>query len=593
MTPRPASAASNPTPQEGASRALLYLRVSTKEQAEMGGEAEGYSIPAQREACERKAESLGALVVDEFVDRGESARSARRPELQRMLAYVKEHPVDFVIVHKVDRLARNRIDDAEINLALQLAGVQLVSVSEAIDDTPSGTLLHGIMSTIAEWYSSNLSVEVKTKTLEKVRKGGTPFKAPIGYLNVREVVKGREARTVVVDEERAPLVRWAFETYATGEWSMRDLTSALDEQGLTTVASAHYGQKPLPLASVQRMLKNRYYIGKVVWRGAEYDGTHPPLISVDLFNQVQSVIEAHDVSGEKRRVHHHYLKGSVWCGRCGSRLIVSHATNRYGVTYAYFMCIGRHQRRNDCRQQAVPIELVEALVSDTWRNVELDADQRAELLDRLMGELASNRDKFAREKARALRRRQHLQEQQAKLLEAHYADAIPLELMREEQTRISREMQATDSRLAAADVSIEAVEATIRRCVAFMGSCHKTYVAAPEPIRRLMNQAVFERLEVDDGVITEESLTEPFQSLRGQVKRTAEVGTPGEDPGPGWLRDGDWWPAEEAEAIPCLADNDDQRSGQRHGREIGRGAKGLNAVDVVPPAGVEPALTAV
>src|ERR1700722_13745065 len=85
--------------------AVIYLRVSSKEQAEKGGEAEGFSIPAQREACRRKAESLNAVVVEEFVDRGESAKTADRPELQRLLAYVSEQPVKYVIVHKVDRLA--------------------------------------------------------------------------------------------------------------------------------------------------------------------------------------------------------------------------------------------------------------------------------------------------------------------------------------------------------------------------------------------------------------------------------------------------------------------------------------------------------
>ncbi len=144
---------------DGPVTAILYLRVSTKEQAEAGGQAEGYSIPAQREACARKAEQLGAIVATEFVDRGESARSANRPELQKMLTHVAEHPTSYVIVHKVDRLARNRADDVEITLALRTAGVTLVSCTESIDDTPSGMLLHGIMSSIAEFYSRNLATK--------------------------------------------------------------------------------------------------------------------------------------------------------------------------------------------------------------------------------------------------------------------------------------------------------------------------------------------------------------------------------------------------------------------------------------------------
>ena len=136
--------------------AVSYLRVSTKEQAERGGRDEGFSIPAQREANLRKARDLGAIVVEEFVDAGESARKADRPELMRMIEYVKTNHVAYCIVHKVDRLARNRADDVAIHVALKDAGVMLVSATENIDETPSGMLLHGIMSTIAEFYSRNL-----------------------------------------------------------------------------------------------------------------------------------------------------------------------------------------------------------------------------------------------------------------------------------------------------------------------------------------------------------------------------------------------------------------------------------------------------
>ncbi len=131
--------------------AVSYLRVSTKEQAERGGRDEGFSIPAQREANLRKARELDAIITEEFVDAGESARKADRPELMRMIDYVKEQDVTYCIVHKVDRLARNRADDVAIHLALKEAGVVLVSATENIDETPSGMLLHGIMSTIAEF----------------------------------------------------------------------------------------------------------------------------------------------------------------------------------------------------------------------------------------------------------------------------------------------------------------------------------------------------------------------------------------------------------------------------------------------------------
>lgn len=112
---------------------------------------------------------------------GESARTADRPGLQELLAYLMTNQVDFVFVHKIDRLARNRFDDIEITMAIRKSGAQLVSVTENIDETPSGMLMHGIMSSIAEFYSRNLASEVKKGMRQKVRSGGTPGKTPLGY----------------------------------------------------------------------------------------------------------------------------------------------------------------------------------------------------------------------------------------------------------------------------------------------------------------------------------------------------------------------------------------------------------------------------
>ena len=326
--------------------AVIYLRVSTKDQATRGGEAEGFSIPTQRAACRAKAEALGATIACEYIDAGESAKTADRPQLQAMLRAIEDKPVQYLIVHKIDRLARNMLDNLMISAALEQAGVRLVSCSEAIDKSPTGKLTHGLMALVAEWVSNNLGQEVRTKTLQKVKSGGTPRKAAIGYLNVRKRELGQEIRTVEVDPERAPHVQWAFDAYATGEWSMKRLTTALEERGLTTVPTAHWLEKPLDESSVHRMLRNRYYLGKVIWQDVEYEGNHPPLVDVLTFGRVQDVIESHR-NGEKQRAHPHYLKSSVWCADCGSRLCISKPVNRHGRQYGYFMCVGRHQKRTD------------------------------------------------------------------------------------------------------------------------------------------------------------------------------------------------------------------------------------------------------
>lgn len=329
-------------------RAVIYLRVSTAGQVNTGRDAEGFSIPAQREACLRKAEALDALVVDEYVDAGESARSADRRELQRMLARLAElRDVDYVIVHKVDRLARNRTDDVNINLAIRQAGAQLVSVSENIDETPSGMLLHGIMSSIAEFYSRNLANEITKGMSQKAKRGDHPAYAAIGYLNAPEIVDGREIRTIIVDPDRAPHIRWAFEAYASGEYSIGQLTEELAERGLKTRPSAKRVAHPLKRNKVQEILRNSIYVGIVTWGGVQYPGRHEPLVSVELFSTVQAMLSARDRAQDRRRRHHHFLKGSLFCARCGSRLSFTR-TRGHGGEYDYFYCLGRHERREEC-----------------------------------------------------------------------------------------------------------------------------------------------------------------------------------------------------------------------------------------------------
>ena len=176
-------------------RAVSYLRVSTREQARRGGRDEGFSIPAQRTANKRKALAMGAIIAKEFVEGGVSATTTRRPALQSMLTYLEEETaagraIDYVIVHKLDRLVRNRYDDTTLGRRFDELGVRLVSTSENIDQSPGGLLLHGIMASIAEFYSANLSNEVKKGMDEKVRSGGCIGRAPLGYRNTTTHIDG-------------------------------------------------------------------------------------------------------------------------------------------------------------------------------------------------------------------------------------------------------------------------------------------------------------------------------------------------------------------------------------------------------------------
>jgi DNA invertase Pin-like site-specific DNA recombinase len=283
-----------------------YLCVSTTRQADNDIHPEGYSLPAQREACYRRAAELGADVVDEYLDRGEPAKTTDRPNFLGMVHRIQQtRDVDVVILDKITRFARNRRDDASVLFELRKAGCKLVSVKENIDETPAGSLMHGILATIAEYESRNNGAEALKGTARKAQVGGTPGRAPVGYCNVTRMVEGRPVKLVEIDLERALHVRWAFEEYGTGQSTLTTSTQALAERGLKALPHGRKPPGPLARSMVGSMLKNRYHIGIFSFDGAEYPGRHEPLIPEALFDQVQQQLETAATASEKRRIHHH------------------------------------------------------------------------------------------------------------------------------------------------------------------------------------------------------------------------------------------------------------------------------------------------
>jgi DNA invertase Pin-like site-specific DNA recombinase len=347
-------------------QAIIYVRVSTKAQAERDGNPEGYSLPTQRTACRLRAEQLGAEVVDEYIDKDTGTRVDKRPAMLALIERVtQKRDINYVIVHQLSRFARNRLDDASITDRLEMAGAVLISCMEGIDQTTPGRMLQGMLAVVNEYQSRNQSDDIKRKTLQKVKDGGTPALAPIGYLNVQGGGSDKNKRWIEIDPVRAEHIRWAFDAYASGTYSLRDLAVTLEMRGLTQRSTTRRPERPLPTNKLHHVLRNRYYTGIVIYKGIEYEGKHPPIVDAVTFDEVQRLLDAHRLSGERAHRHTHYLKGSLRCFRCKSRLAYC-VSRGNGGSYGYFFCLGRHERRTDCDLPYLSHEAVEAAVVDFY-----------------------------------------------------------------------------------------------------------------------------------------------------------------------------------------------------------------------------------
>jgi site-specific DNA recombinase len=353
--------------------------------------------------------------------------------------------------------------------------------------------------------------------------GGTVTRAPLGYKNVHVTDElGRVNRTVEIDPARAHQVTWAFYRYAEGDPTLRTLLDELTDRGLTTTATPKWPSKPLNVTTLHKLLRNPYYKGEVHYRGAAYPGLHEPLVDPHTWQRVQDILTAHHTAGTHQRTNQHYLRGSVYCGSCGSRLMVTTARNKWGTEYPYLVCSGRTRRVTDCQRQAMPIQLIEELIEDEYRTIALSPQLRDDIEQLVLEDFDNLQAAATGERQQMERQRIELTAQRQKLLEAHYAGAIPLDLPKTEQDRIAGQLMRIQEGLSEAEANYEQARATLADTLDLTPDCHAAYLAASDDTRRLFNQAFFAKIYIDEDDETREravrvDYNEPFDNLLSRL----------------------------------------------------------------------------
>ncbi len=501
------------------SRAVLYLRVSSKGQVNTDYDPEGISIPAQRTSCQRKADQLGLTVIAEYVEPGRSATEmTKRVAFQQMLERIRrDRDVDYVIVYKLSRFARNRTDDAIVMADLQKRGVTLVSATESIDATPVGQLMHGILAAFNEYRSREDGADIAYKMGQKAKNGGTLGRAPIGYENTLERIDGREIRSVAVDQQRAPFVKLAFELYASGDYTLEDITAELADRGLTSRPTANRPAAPIAVSKVQRMLRDRYYLGEIEYKGDTYDGRHEAIIDPELFETVQTLLDARNKSGERRIKNEHYLKGTIWCGRCRledhviKRMILQRATGRHGQEYNYFFCRGVQE--HVCDAPYSNVDRVERAIEEHYKTIRLSP----EFIEAVRGQLeAAITDKANTQ--RLLRKQLETQIQQFNVKEENLLDLaadgeLPVAKIKARLHEITRQRDKLTAELATVEDDLSGGLAYINAHLDLLADPYELYRYASDYTRQKLNQALFARIYVVNDEVIGDELTSPLSEL--------------------------------------------------------------------------------
>src|ERR1019366_6145560 len=423
---------------------LIYLRVSTKEQME------NLSMEVQASRCTEWCRTKGIEVEEIFHDDGKSATTAQRPEFQRMLAHIKSKrgQIGYVVVHDLSRFARNLENQVEVLTELENVGVLLRSVMEDVDETAAGKLMRNIHGTFNQFFSDRNAERTKVGMEKSARIGRFPFKAPVGYLNVRAT---RETANLIPDPERAALIRKAFELYGTGTVSRADVLRQVTNLGLTA-----HGGKPLPAQSFENLLRNPIYAGWVVipsWNLRER-GSFEQLVSDELFDRVQSIMD-----GKRTAIVPHLrndedfpLRVFVKCAACGQPLTGSWSKGRKEY-YPYYRC-----RNTKCKAVQIRKEALERQFLHLLHRLTPSEEFRLLFRDIVLS-VWNRKQADARDQLSAVKQRlKTLTERKNALMDRFLDDRIPQSDYDEQNERLSFEIEEAKAVLREVEASDEQID---------------------------------------------------------------------------------------------------------------------------------------
>lgn len=319
---------------------IIYCRVSSQEQVA------NTSLEGQERFCREYVKREGIDLLECFVEEGESAKTANRTEFNKAIIFCsnKKQKVDYFIVYKLDRFARNQDDHAVVRATLKRYGTSLRSVTEPINESPVGRLMEGVISSVAEFDNSIRSERSKNGMVELVKKGHWVWPAPIGY---KRLVKGGN---LVQDDDLAPYVKMAFEEWKKGIHSFKSLANHLADRGFRT----RVGKKPCPQL-MEKTLRNPIYCGLIRAFGLEVRGTFTPIIDDELFLECQAGPRKRFGKDKRESANPNFpLRKITLCPICLTSLTGSFSGGN-GGKYPYY----HHQKTGCPHSVSIPKETFE------------------------------------------------------------------------------------------------------------------------------------------------------------------------------------------------------------------------------------------
>ena len=341
--------------------AVVYARFSSHSQGEQ-------SIEGQLSEAYKYATAHGYTIVHEYVDRAKSGRSDNREQFQQMLKDTAKKQFDVIILWKVDRFGRNREEITLNKYKCKKNGVRVEYVAETIPNTPEGVILESVLEGFAEYYSLQLSQNIRRGQAESAEKcQSTGGNRPMGYLT------GPDKR-FILDPDTAPTVKMIFDMYAAGS-TVTEIITHLNSLGLRNRRGKAFTNN-----SLYAVLKNEKYTGVYLYKDKRIEGGMPRIIDDDTFWKVQEMLKINKrAPAHKWSKAEYLLTDKLFCGKCGSGMIGESGTSKTGAKHNYYSC-SKKKRFRECDKKSIRQAVVEELVI----NATVDLLKDDELLEFLI-----------------------------------------------------------------------------------------------------------------------------------------------------------------------------------------------------------------
>ena len=353
-------------------KGVIYARYSSDNQREE-------SIEGQIRENTAYAEKNGITIVGQYIDRAFSAKTDNRPEFQRLIKDSENKGFDVVIVWKLDRFSRSRIDSAVYKAMLKKNGVRVISATEAISEGAEGVLLESLLEGLAEYYSADLAEKVKrgmTENALKCKFNGSVV--PLGYTI-------DEDKHYQINPVTAPIVLEIFQKYADG-MSIKEITDELNARGLKTAKGTDFNKN-----SMRHMFNNRIYIGEYHFADIVIPGGVPAIVPEELFERVNKQMTKNKRASAKNKAKEKYiLSTKLFCGHCMSMYVGDCAKKKDGSYYRYYKCAGA--KRHECKAKAIRKDWIEDLVISKLIKFILDDEAIDNIADRIIELLSKESD---------------------------------------------------------------------------------------------------------------------------------------------------------------------------------------------------------